>query len=322
MLYDCIVVGGGPAGLQAAIAGASEGLEVLIVEKGQWGGQIGQTPKLENSVFGNGITGPEFAEMMRRQAEYMGVHFRTEEVMGVRRTNGGSLRVAFKWHHEEGHRSATGQAVILAVGNRWIDPEIEGADLMARRIFMGPVESIGYNATGRRVAVYGGGPSAGQAILALADSPNCGGVDAIMRSTLKMPRYLVDRITEHKNVVVHRHTSITKVEGAGTGMWLHTNNTAHELAVDALFCCNGLHPATDWLAGTPEIKRSATGHILTKLPSLETHMDRVFAVGDCRVGSTPRVGVAIGDGSMAVTELWGIFSRTKSCANCSEIMSS
>lgn len=319
MIYDTIIVGAGPGGLQAAIAAASEGLTVLVVEKDKAGGQIGQTPKLENAVFANGgITGPELAHNMRFQAETMGCKFQKAEATGVGRY-GGNIHVLITGPGGK-HDLIRSRTCILAMGNRWVKLDIPGIDL--HDVHIGPVKSINYNATGRRVAVYGGGPSAGQAILALADSPNCAGVDALMRSTLKMPQYLVDRIKAHKNVKLHEHVFIRSILQTVSNPLLSVLTDAITLSVDAIFMCNGLVPATDWLRETPGLEFDKGGRIKTSLPSLQTKIPGVFAIGDCRSGSTPRVGVAIGDGSMVVTELWDIFSKTKNCHNCKKIMAS
>lgn len=328
MLWDTIIVGAGAGGLQAAIAAASEGLKVLVLEKGQVGGQIGQTPKLENSVFAaGGITGPVFAQAMRDQALAMGATILLGDAKVLDVEAGAHPAIYSRTSGADPGRRHTARSVILAMGNRWVELDIPGIKpLIGKKVHYGPVKSIDYDAGGGEVVVFGGGPSAGQAILALADSHNCRRVHAIMRSTLKMPQYLVDRIKAHKKVTVREYTRIDAVtksqsgidiairEGsAGEGRWL--------LNLDALFMCNGLVPATDWLRKTPGLEFDSDGRVITSLPSLQTTLPNVYAIGDCRSGSTPRVGVAIGDGSMVVSELWKRFVKTRDCQDCKRILS-
>lgn len=317
MIWDVLVVGAGPGGMQAAIAASSEGLKTLVLERAKVGGQIGQTPMLENSVFAaGGITGPQFAEMMRAQAVAMGASIRTEEAVGLKLGR----------HHDKTVIPLSGpnlkaHVVILAMGNKWTELDIPGIrPLVNHQVFIGPVKSIGYNATGRNVVVYGGGPSAGQAVLALANSVNTQRVYHVMRHGFRMPQYLVDRITAHPNVTVLEGHVINNVDPSPDGqidVELHEGGRPAAIypTADALFMCNGLTPATEWLEGT--VERDESGHIVTE--DLETSMPGVFAIGDCRAGSTPRVGVAIGDGSMAVTKAWGYFQQHPVCTICGSI---
>ncbi len=206
--WDMIIVGGGPGGLQAGIAAASEGLATLVIEKGQVGGQIGQTPLLENSVFANGgITGPQFAEMMRAQAMKMGVTIATDEV--IKLVSGEDGHHVLRLKHGAAMQAPI---IVLAMGNKWRELDIPGIKLhIGTRVHYGPVRSINYWPTRRAIAVYGGGPSAGQAILTLAEKHY---VHAIMRSTLTMPQYLIDRIRNTPHIEVHEQTKIERIETA------------------------------------------------------------------------------------------------------------
>lgn len=303
--YDVVIVGAGPGGMQAGIAAASEGLSVLLLEKDTPGGQIGQTPLLENSVFAaGGVTGPEFARMMRKQAEAMGCNFQKAEAVALHVSKTGkTITLA------DGN-AVSGGVVVLACGNKWTELNIPGIKAaVGKSVHYGPVRSIDYNAHGRKVAVYGGGPSAGQAILALADSSHTEHAHALMRSTLKMPDYLVERIKAHPKVTLHEHATITDIQYDGPSLptqvrFARKRDPLRVIGVAALFMCNGLVPNTGWLKGTVPLTEygqiETTGGVNTRLPG-------VYAVGDCRAGSTPRVGVAIGDGSLAITEAWRYF---------------
>lgn len=329
MIYDVAVIGAGPGGLQAAIAAASEGMDVLVIEKGTVGGQIGQTPLLENSVFsGGGITGPEFAGLMKRQAEAMGASIIADTIYEFKRTPGSYVVVGQK-------ASYLAHSVILAMGNRWSELDIPGVkEAVGKQIHYGPVKSLATNAAGTQVAVYGGGPSAGQAIIALAKFATASKVQVLMRSTLKMPQYLVDtilRLVEEDKVELHDHVTIRRVTLREDGQidLLISGNAGgpQKITISQCFMCNGLTPATEWLPKA--IQKDKDGRVLVGLDvdrdgdrfkhepgSLETSLPAVYAIGDCRSGSTARVGVAIGDGSMAITELWQYFAKHPVCRMC------
>lgn len=322
MTWDMIIIGAGPGGLQAAIAASSEGMKVLVLEAAQVGGQIGQTPLLENSVFSaGGITGPAFAEQMKSQALAMGTKIQKGRAIGLTRVRGqGVQRWRVAYHPPEGgSKQAHAHTVILAVGAKWRELDIDGVKgQLGKSVHFGPVKSIGYNATGRNVAVYGGGPSAGQAILALAEQVNTRRVIVLMRSTLSMPDYLVQRILAAEDagrVLLHENMVIDSVTPLEDGL-LGIQAGDFDYQVDALFMCNGLIPNTAWLKGILSLDEygqiEVTDSVVTSLPG-------VYAIGDCRAGSTPRVGVAIGDGSMAVTKAWGFFSENMRCANCARL---
>jgi thioredoxin reductase (NADPH) len=313
--HDVVVVGAGPGGLQAATAAASEGLDTFVLERAAVGGQIGQTPLLENSVFSNGgITGPEFAAMMRRQCEVMGARIEAGEVVDLVELDDGVKGLAYTINGYK--RQVRAHVVILAMGMSWNRVVIPGIEGMAG-VYYGPARSIGYDAAGKDVAVYGGGPAAGQAILALADAINTRTCYAIVRSKLKMPQYLIDRIAKHPKVKLLEATSILRMVsglGATIGLMLSTRPSA-PLHVRALFMCNGLSPATAWVRNS--VATNEDGKIITN--GLATTMAGVYAIGDCRAGSSPRVGVAIGDGCMAVTEAWRYFEKLPVCRNCPTI---
>lgn len=323
-VWDVLIIGAGPGGCQAAVAAASEGLKVLVLEKATVGGQIGQTPKLENAVFAGGsITGPEFARMMHEQASLMGAEFFKAEATGIRLLADGRKSITINAVGAHG-KHLHAHTVVLAMGHKWNELTIPGIrENIGKGVFIGPVKAIGYNATGRDVAVYGGGPSAGQAILALADEANTNTVHALMRSTLSMPQYLVDRIKAHPKVKLREYTKIVDVQGRSPLLSLLIANTAGEgmVSVDALFMCNGLKPATDFLKGS-DVDLDAEGRVYVGRggkEAMETSMPGVYAIGDCRSGSTARVGVALGDGSMAVTNIWTYFSVKPTCGICGDV---
>lgn len=330
-MWDVIIIGGGPAAIQAAIMGASEGMKVMVLEKDKVGGQIGQTPLLENFIASNGgITGPQFADAMKAQAQAMGAVIRTGTALAFDQQTGGHFNVYFDDPIGQATAYEDTHSIVIATGNRWQDLDIPGIRLgiQERTVHYGPVECLSVDPTDQDVAVYGGGPSAGQAIIALAGKART--VHVLMRSTLRMPQYLVDKITHLPNVRLYEHTTIKAVVShpetpniqASLGIRaLHGHDALPEdIDVMHLFMCSGLTPNTDFLP--PEIQRDDSGHVLVGASVdassfLGTSVDGVFAIGDCRHGSTARVSAAIGDGAHVVTELWKFFRKNPYCSVCS-----
>jgi thioredoxin reductase (NADPH) len=324
-MWDVIIIGGGPAAIQAAIMGASEGMKVIVIEKDKVGGQIGQTPLLENFIASNGgITGPQFAEAMKAQAQAMGAVIRKGTVLAFDQQTGGHFNVYFDDPVGQGTAWEDTHSIVIATGNRWQDLDIPGIrqGIQDRTVHYGPVECLSVDPAGQDVAVYGGGPSAGQAIIALAGKART--VHVLMRSTLRMPQYLVDKITNLSNVRLYEHTTIKHVESMNGYVEIRTLNgqeaLPEDIRADHLFMCSGLVPNTEWLP--PEIAKDENGRILVGATVdassfLGTSVDGVYAIGDARHGSTARVSAAIGDGAHVVTELWKFFRKNPSCSVCS-----
>lgn len=309
MSYDVTIVGGGPAGIQAAIYAASEGLKTLVLEKAQVGGQIGQTPLLENSIVaglrGGSVTGPEFAEAMRQQALRMGAEIKKGNAFNVKRYAEGGLSVNY-----EGGLADT-NVVILAMGAAWQDLTIPGikAGISRKQVHYGPLNCMTAPCDGRSVAVYGGGPSAGQAIVEL--SGRASHVHVLLRSTMRMPQYLEERIrglvTEGK-VTLHEYVRIARLAAKTGGLSIrcekmNANDVVFTADAAHLFMCSGLLPATGWLKGS--VALSESGKIITT--GYRTNLPGVFAIGDVREGSVPRVGAAMGDGSAVVSDIWNYY---------------
>jgi thioredoxin reductase (NADPH) len=315
-LYDLAIVGAGPAGLSAAVYGASEGLRTVVIEREAIGGQAGTSSLIRNFLgFTTGISGSELANRAYSQAWLFGAQFYLlREVTGLRAE--GSTRVLTISDGTE----IESRTVVLAPGatyQRLGIPSLE--TLVGSGVFYGGTVSEARAMKGKQVFVAGAGNSAGQAALHLANYAER--VTIVARGASlgdSMSDYLVKEIGVTENITVRRHTQI--VEGHGTrrldGLVLrHTvSDTQETVPADGLFVLIGSQPHTDWMPDS--IWRDPRGFILTgndliqagALPEgwtrpplvLETSLPGVFAVGDARHRSVKRVASAVGEGGIAV----------------------
>jgi thioredoxin reductase (NADPH) len=312
--FDVVIVGAGPAGLSAAVYGASEGLRVLVVDEGGIGGQARSSSLIRNYLgFAKGISGSRLAEQAYEQAAAFGARFVfMHRATGLARSEHGlSLSL------EDGRRVGAA-AVILATGAtyRRLDvPSLEA--LHGAGVFYGGTLSEAPALSGKDAYIAGGGNSAGQAALHLARYARR--VTLVVRAAslgAGMSHYLVQAVEAAPNVTVC--TGTTVVGGGGEGhlreLVLHERASGEEetVAADALFVLIGARPHSDWLPAT--IARDAHGFLLTgaELPagpdwpldrsplSLETSMPGVLAAGDIRRASVKRVASAVGEGAIAV----------------------
>jgi thioredoxin reductase (NADPH) len=318
--YDLAIVGAGPAGLAAAVYGASDGLSTVVSEADVPGGQASHTSLIENFFgFVDGIGGAELARMAGRQAERFGAELLLlNGVVGNRPAPAG-LPAAILSSGDE----ISADIVILAPGMEWRRLELEGAnDLLGHGVYYGAGRSEAVQCATEHVMVVGAGNSAGQAVMNLA---NAGARvtmtvrgDSLSRS---MSAYLVDRVEACETIEVRLLTRVTEIhEEAGRlrAVTVESADGAPEtIPVSALFLCIGGVPRTEWAAGSG-IRTDKAGFIITgpdlldrgKRPpdwpldrdplALETSIPGVFAAGDVRHGSVKRVAGAVGEGSMAV----------------------
>ncbi|MFI6519260.1 FAD-dependent oxidoreductase [Spirillospora sp. NPDC050679] len=312
--YDLVVVGGGPAGLGAAVYGASEGLRTVLIERHASGGQAGQSSRIENYLgFPDGVSGAQLADRARRQAEKFGAELTTTgEVVGLEERGG--ARVV---RRADGGEIAA-HAVILATGVSYRTLEAPGvAEFAGRGVYYGAAPAETPACAGDEVYVVGGANSAGQAAVNL--SKVASRVHLLVRSDglrKSMSSYLIDQIAAIGNIEVHPHTSVAGGAGDDHLERLTLRGPDGEREVDAhwLFVFIGAEPRTDWLEGV--VERDAHGYLLTgpdlrpaerdgprpaRAPYfLETSLPGVFAAGDVRADSIKRVASAVGDGAMAV----------------------
>ncbi|MFJ9626653.1 FAD-dependent oxidoreductase [Streptomyces sp. NPDC101175] len=316
--YDLVVIGGGPAGLGAAVYGASEGLRTVLVERSATGGQAGQSSRIENYLgFPDGVSGAQLTERARRQAAKFGAEILTaREVTGLE-ANGSARVVRFA----DGSAVAA-HAVILATGVSYRQLEAPGTpDLTGCGVYYGSALTEAASCQGHDVYIVGGANSAGQAAMYL--SRGAKSVTLLVRGSslaASMSYYLIQQINEAENISVRTGTVVDAAHGSDHLEQLTLRDTesgATEL-VDAqwMFVFIGAAPLTDWLDGA--VLRDERGFILAgpdltadgKPPAgweldrspyhLETNIPGVFVAGDARAESAKRVASAVGEGAMAV----------------------
>ncbi|GAB3847151.1 FAD-dependent oxidoreductase [Dactylosporangium cerinum] len=314
--YDLVVVGGGPAGLGAAVYGASEGLRTVLLEERATGGQAGQSSRIENYLgFPDGVSGAQLTDRARRQA----VKFGAELLTACRVTRlavEGSARVL---HFEDGTTIAA-HSVILATGvsyRRLTAPGLE--QFHGRGVYYGSASTEAPSCSDQDVYIVGGANSAGQA--AMFFSRYARRVHLVIRApnlNASMSRYLIQQIASVPTIEVHPCTEIIGADGDEhlERLTLRSMDGSGERTVDSswLFIFIGAEPRTDWLDGV--VQRDARGFVLTG-PDVESGADHaalgrdpyhlecsvpgVFAAGDVRADSVKRVASAVGEGAMAVS---------------------
>jgi len=311
-LCDVAIVGGGPAGLAAAVYAASEGLRTTVIEPSVPGGQAGTSSRIRNYLgFPNGLSGRDLANRALEQAWFFGARFVLARPAVELEAGDGEHVVRL-----EGGAQVRARAVVIATGVTWHTLEAPGlAELLGAGVYYGAA-AFDTSAAGASAYVVGGGNSAGQAAVHLARS--AASVTLVVRGSrlgASMSDYLVRELAETPNIHVRLGTEV--VDGAGTGrleritLRDRERGTTEEVAADALYVMIGARPQTGWLEGA--VERDGQGYVLTgrdldqaswpldRPPMLmETSVPGVFAAGDVRHGSVRRVASAVGGGSIAV----------------------
>jgi thioredoxin reductase (NADPH) len=313
---DLAIIGAGPAGLTAAVYGASEGLAAVLIDPNFPGGQAGTSSRIRNYLgFPTGISGRDLANRALEQAWFFGARI----VLARRATALEDAGVGYRIALDDGS-AINARTAVIATGVEWRRLDVPGLDdLLGSGVFYGAGLSDPGVATGSPVFIVGAGNSAGQAAVHLA----AGGayVTLVARGAslaASMSDYLVDEVTSAPSISVRLNTEVVGVSGRGrlTGLTLRDRmrDTVEQAPADALYIMIGAHPHTEWLDGV--VERDAGGYILTgsdvsepaadrwpldRPPMLqETSLPGVFAAGDVRHGSIKRVASAVGAGSIAV----------------------
>jgi thioredoxin reductase (NADPH) len=314
--WDLLILGAGPAGLAAAVYGASEGLRTGLVEQEAPGGQAGQSTRIENYLgFPAGLSGSDLTRRAVAQARRLGAEF-IAPASAVRLELCDPYRIL---HLADGER-LTASAVVLATGVSYRRLNVPGMDELAGRgIYYGAARAEGPGCRDEDVVIVGGANSAGQAAVFLAGFARR--VVVLVRGDgvgATMSAYLVDQISSIKNIEIWTRSQVAAVDGDGRLERVLVRRADEpepvEIGVASMFIFIGAEPRTDWLDGA--VERDPHGFLLTggALPGrvrragrperdrylLETSVPGVFAVGDVRASSVKRVASAVGEGSIAV----------------------
>jgi thioredoxin reductase (NADPH) len=316
--YDLIVIGGGPAGLGAAVYGASEGLRTVLVERTATGGQAGQSSRIENYLgFPDGVSGAQLTDRARRQASKFGAEVLTTRDVTALEVNGSARTVRF----DDG-TTIDAHAVILATGVSYRQLAAPGlGDMTGRGVFYGSALTEAVNCKDQDIYIVGGANSAGQAAVYLARHAKS--VTILVRGPSlqrSMSHYLIQQIDDIPGISVRTCTEVIEAHGDDhlESITLRDTSTGTTETVDAqwVFLFIGAAPLTDWLDGV--VVRDEKGFVvagpdlsvegdrprgweLDRAPyHLETSVPGVFVAGDARAESAKRVASAVGEGAMAV----------------------
>jgi thioredoxin reductase (NADPH) len=310
--YDTVIVGAGPAGLAAAVYGASEGLRTIVIEREAPGGQAGTSSRIENYLgFPSGVSGDELSSRALQQARRLGAEILVTR--SVTRIDALNHQV-----HLDGGDVLQARTIVLACGVSWRQLAIEGADRLAGKgIFYGAARGEAANSHGLDIHIVGAGNSAGQA--AMFFSTHARSVTILYRGESleqSMSQYLVDQLATRTNIRVQYQTEVVAAHGDASLEALDVLNTAAgdttRLASAGLFIFIGADAETAWLP--PEIALDRKGYVLTGADVraagrwhldrdpflLETSVPGIFASGDVRYGSVKRCAAAVGEGSMSI----------------------
>ncbi|MGC1649653.1 MAG: FAD-dependent oxidoreductase [Candidatus Sulfotelmatobacter sp.] len=316
--YELAIVGGGPAGLAAAVYGASEGLHTVMVEREAPGGQAGMSSRIENYLgFPVGLSGGDLARRAVAQARRFGVEILApQEAVGIRVE--GPYRIIKLADSTE----ISCHALMIASGVQWKRLEAPGVDrLQGAGVYYGGGSTEALSCKGEIVYVVGGANSAGQAAMNFAKYADR--VVILVRGdslSSTMSQYLIDQIKETPNIQLWTHASVAEVHGdthlEEISVLCTDTSKTERVPASAMFIFIGALPRTDWLAGV--VERDDRGFILTGPDAmhggehpkgwgldrdpflLETNVPGIFAVGDVRHGSVKRVASGVGEGSVAV----------------------
>jgi len=316
--YDLVIIGGGPAGLAAAVYGASEGLRTVMIEREAPGGQAGMSSRIENYLgFPSGLSGGDLARRAVTQARRFGVEILAPQEATTVRVEGPSRVVTLADGTELGCK-----ALLIATGVSYRKLDIPGAErLQGSGVYYGAAMTEAASCKDENVYIVGGANSAGQA--AMYFSKYARRVVMLVRGdslSSSMSQYLIDEIKKTENIHVEPHTRVVEVHGdqhlEAISILCGDSGATERVSAGALFIFIGAEPRTDWLAGV--VERDERGFVLSgpdlmrdgRRPKgwtvdrdpwlLETSLPGIFVVGDVRHGSVKRVASGVGEGAIAV----------------------
>jgi len=316
--YDLAIVGGGPAGLAAAVYGASEGLRTVMVEREAPGGQAGMSSRIENYLgFPSGLSGGDLARRAVVQAKRFGVEILSAEATSVK------LEGPYRLLKLANGAELSCHALLVATGVQWRKLDAPGVErLTGAGIYYGAAMTEAISCKDEDVFVIGGANSAGQA--AMYFSKYARRVVMLVRGpslAASMSQYLIDQLKEIKNVQIEFNSSVVEVHGENhleaISVLCSTTNEVNRIPANSMFIMIGAAPNTTWLADV--VERDERGFILSgpdlmrdgKRPKgwqldrdpglLETNVPGIFVVGDVRHGSVKRVASGVGEGSVAIS---------------------
>jgi thioredoxin reductase (NADPH) len=316
--YDLAIVGGGPAGLAAAVYGASEGLKTVMVDREAPGGQAGLSSRIENYLgFPSGLTGGDLTRRAVAQARRFGV-----EIVSPREATALRVDGPYRYLRLNNGTELSCHALLLATGVQWRKLEIPGMDrLQGAGVYYGGTSTEAISCRDEDVYIIGGANSAGQAAMFFAQYASR--VVMLVRGeslAATMSQYLIEQIQTTHNIHVEYRTRVAEVHGEdrleSVSIICDLTGDVKRMPANSLFVFIGAEPRTAWLDGT--VERDDRGFVLTgpdllksgKRPKgwslerdpslLETNIPGVFAVGDVRHGSVKRVASGVGEGSVAI----------------------
>jgi thioredoxin reductase (NADPH) len=316
--YDLAIVGGGPAGLAAAVYGASEGLRTVMIEREAPGGQAGLSSRIENYLgFPSGLSGSDLARRAVAQARRFGVEILSpQDVVGLR------VEGPYRFIKLADGAEISCNALLLAMGVQWRTLDVPGIDrLQGAGVYYGGGTSEAISCRGETVYIIGGANSAGQAAMhfsKFADKVVMLVRGASLAST--MSHYLIEQIEKTPNIQIWTRATVVEVQGetrlTGITVLCEPTGKREQLPASSLFIFIGAQPSTQWLGNL--IERDERGFILSgpdllrdgKRPAswtldrdpglLETNVPGIFVVGDVRHGSVKRVASGVGEGAVVV----------------------
>jgi thioredoxin reductase (NADPH) len=311
--YDVAIIGGGPAGLAAAVYGGSEGLRTIMIEREAPGGQAGTSSRIENYLgFPSGISGGQLASRALLQAKRFGSEILvTRSVQAIATLDDGLHCIEL-----DGGRRLPARALIVATGVTWRDLDAKNAQqFIGRGVYYGAARTEALGTRGKDIILVGGGNSAGQAAMFFSNYAKS--VTIVVRGaslSASMSHYLIEQLATKRNIALETRTVVTEVAGNAHLDTVVTKNVdtgeTTTRSAEGVFVFIGADAVTGWLP--PEIERDARGYLRTgrdvanwpleRAPyPLETNVPGIFAVGDVRSDSVKRVAAGVGEGSMVVS---------------------